>query len=72
MHTYIYIYIHGDSCMPNTDRYSCLSTNMHAYIHTYIQVIHFSLETYNFRVKYLCNFHICTFPDFHASGYMEV
>ena len=51
--------IHGDRCTPNSD----IQADTHVDDkHTYIQVIHFSLETYNLRDNCCHNFQICIFP----------
>ena len=44
----------------------------HACMNTYIQLIHFCLETYNFRIKYFHNYQICIFPKFPFIGNMQV
>ena len=51
--------------MPNTDIHTDTHVCLQTCMHTYIQVKHFSLETYVILdCKYLQNFQIYMFPEF--------
>ena len=82
IYTCIHIYLHSwrliHAYCRHTDRLSCLPRNIHTYIHTCIEVQHFSLEMCNLRVDYLQNFQMCmfleflNFQNFHTSENMEI
>ena len=68
IHIYVHTYIHGDLCMPHTvtqrDTHVYLQTNK-KYIHTYIQVKHFNLESHVILELCICTlFRFANFPYF--------